>query len=136
MPQRRTANTIKDQGARKPKTRRISDHARPRGVNRPAGRTVTGQGGSPKGGGQPDVAHPSQRGGIKAEERDLRLGAGGAAPRGREPGQKRAGSAGLTKGPSRSRPRGAAAAGGRTRTGRDRDGARGRARGGSRTRGR
>lgn len=138
MPQRKVANAIKDLGTSKAKTRAIADRLRPRGEHKPAGRTVTGKGGSRKGDGAPDVGHPSQRGGLKAEERDLRIGVGGAAPRGRVSGQKRADSPGLIKGPSRSRLRDPVAVGGRTRTGRDRGGpnARGRARKGSRTRGR
>ncbi|HYE60649.1 MAG TPA: hypothetical protein VD997_01515 [Phycisphaerales bacterium] len=64
-------NVIKATGASKGKAQKMSDHARPRGVARPARMTDTRQGGSPKGYargdmGNTDTAHPSQRGGANA----------------------------------------------------------------------
>jgi hypothetical protein len=77
--------------------------------------------------------HPTRHGSSKRREKTT----GAKQPRalaGRRSGEKRAGT-GLTKGPSRQRTE-TRAVGGRTRTGKDRPGPRGRARSGSRTRGR
>jgi hypothetical protein len=131
----RIANAAKDTGATKGTTRRIADHAQPRGERKPQSKAATRQGGSPKGHGAPDTPHPSQRGGIKADAKGEQRR--GNAPREKRSGEKAPG-AGLAKGPSRSRAGSTAAVGVRTRTGRDRGGpnARGRAKDGSRTKGR
>lgn len=139
MPRRRIANAIKDKGTSKARTRAIADRAKPRGEHKPVRQTVTGQGGSRKGNGDPDVLHPSQMGGVKAEDRErLVIGKGGTARPGRRSGSKRPGSPGLIKAPGRSRLKDTRTVGGRTRSGRDRGGpqARGPARRGTRTRGR
>ncbi|MEX2218474.1 MAG: hypothetical protein WD749_06895 [Phycisphaerales bacterium] len=95
--------------------------------------TVTGQGGSgrrPRG--AADSRHPSQHGGLTAANLEDTPEKAKLAERERTARVK---SGGPAKGPSRKR-FGAIGAGGRTRTGRDRSGRRGRARGNSRARGR
>jgi hypothetical protein len=130
------ASPIKDMGASKRKTRQIADRTLGGAVRKPARQSVTGQGGSAKGrqaSGEAGTGHISERGGVKADSAVL-------ARRGRERKGKVVGGStpgsGLTKAPSRA-VAGPVGAGGRTRTGRDRkQGARGPARSGSRTRSR
>lgn len=135
--QSQIANPLKKQGSKvsKGRAQQMSDKANPTHERRPARATLTRQGGSKRGGGKPDTAHPAQRGGVKAEDRLEELRAG---RRGGEVTGERRQRQGLTKAPSRSR-RSAAVAGanaGRQRTGRSRagDASRRRARGRSRTR--
>jgi hypothetical protein len=132
---RSQANAIKDTGASKKRTKEIADRTLGGAVRKPAREAATGQGGSEKGRrarGEPGTGHISERGGVKADSQVMKRRT--SERKGKTAGAKTPGT-GLVKGPSRQRA-GPAAAGGRSRTGRDQDGRRGLARGGSRTRGR
>jgi hypothetical protein len=67
---RHIANAVKDQGTSKRRTKEITDQARPRGVRKPVGETITGQGGSRQNRGDTRGPHPGTRGGIKADTRN------------------------------------------------------------------
>jgi hypothetical protein len=70
----RGTNPLKQNNRSKNSTRVRAEQERGSPRRRPASDTVTRQGGSRKGGGPADTAHPSQHGGVK---RDM-------DPRGRE----------------------------------------------------
>lgn len=59
----RSDNPLRDHNKRN--TQERSDHADPTEPRTPVEETVTGQGGSTKGGGPAHSDHPSQRGGVK-----------------------------------------------------------------------
>jgi hypothetical protein len=122
----RPVNVVKEQGTSKRRTKEIADHARravPRAMVEPSAIETERQ----RGGRREEAAHPSQRGGIKAdsEQELLRSGEHGD----KVSGAKREG--------ARSRADGPREPGGRSRTGKSRAGDRSRrqARAGSRTRG-
>jgi len=60
-------NPLKSDGQTKSTTRQAADRSAPTPRRAPATQTVTGQGGSRKGGGESDTHHRSQRGGVKPE---------------------------------------------------------------------
>lgn len=61
-----SGNPLKEDGQSKATTRQHADHDEASKPRKPAGKTVTGQGGSDKGGRKPaDTAHRSQQGGMK-----------------------------------------------------------------------
>jgi hypothetical protein len=128
-PPRHIANAIKDLGTSKARTREISDQTRAGPVRRAVRETATGQRGSTRRGGRPRGPHPSNHGGVHPDTPELELQDRAAR---RRPGEAREQSAGLTRGPARSRV-GSRAAGGRLRSGGSGKGRR-KARGGSRTR--
>lgn len=75
MPNRKNpSNPLKNQGQSKARTRALSDRAQPSATRRPVADTVTAQGGSEKGGRGAhrgpfaDNRHPSQHGGVKADD--------------------------------------------------------------------
>jgi hypothetical protein len=70
--QRSNENPLKSENESKPQTRALADHAHPTAPSPPVSQTVTGQGGAQDKGGRilhlPDTAHPSQRGGVRADD--------------------------------------------------------------------
>lgn len=60
-------NPLKEQGRSKASRREAADRANPVSQRVPTDRTATRQGGSGKGGGEPDTSHPTQRGGIRPD---------------------------------------------------------------------